>query len=188
MNKLKIIIGLTALFLCLSGSAMALPIYVGCDDTPANHPDASSANYCYVYDEAASEAGNITTIEVYCANAGGGTIDIGVFSKDGSSFTDEHYAEGLTLELGLNTYTAPTDFTALPIIIGEYIGFYANGSGTLDRDASAEHGYWYLANDDIGDDDAGTYTQSSGTYDIQIRVTVTDGGGESSGSKFMVKN
>lgn len=158
--------------LMLTPSAFSLPIYIGIDTEPANKSSNTSGGVTYVYEEACIEAGEITEIQVFTHDVGGGTIDFAVFDKAGSNFTDDEYVEGLTLAAGLNTYTAPADFTAMPIDVDQYIGFYAGVTGRLERHDPSGAGYWYDSGDQIGDGTVSTFTLIA-DKDIQIRMKIT---------------
>ncbi len=166
--------------------AYSLPTWVGTDAEPADVASGTGADQCYIYRETAAEAGEITSIEIFGLTAGGGTIDVAVFSKNGNDFTDEEYAEGLTYSTGLNTYNAPGDFTAMPIAVGEYVGFHIAGNGTAERSETGGTGYWYDPGDQIGDDAASTFIENSGTRDTQFRCYNTAVAGAPSAGQVII--
>lgn len=175
---------LILIFLLLLGTIAyaALPAWLGCSAEPFDADDSCGATVTYIMDgQTCAEAGEVTKIEAYIYNETG-DLEFAVFSKNGNDFTDEHYT-GMLATSGtvLHTWTAGVDFTAIPIEIGEYIGFNTNGnpSGRLERETSGGTGYWTYSGDAIGDDDADTFIQSGNTtWEIQFRFYITAVDGE----------
>lgn len=175
-NKICILI----LFLvCILATAIyAANIWVGCDAEPADKANASGAGYTYVYNEASTVTGNVTRIQCWSNSSSAVTMDFAVFSKSGNDFTDVQYREGLTiLDYGsLTDLTSPSDFAAIPISSGQYIGFYLADSKTMNKSTDESGpGEWYDQGDQIGNGTASTFIEYAvGTDDIQIRAYVTE--------------
>lgn len=167
------------LFWGISGGAPYYT-YLGSNSQPADSDNESGQDNTYVFDEASPVTGYIVRIEMYIYDAGSGTVDFAVFSKSGTSFTDEHAVSGLAVTTGYNVFThAGGDFDAtnLPISAGEYIGWYLNATGNIDKDSinGRGPGYWYDSGDQIsGTPAATTYTLSPNTtHENQIRVYIS---------------
>ena len=175
---MKTILALLAIVM-LAVVAYALPTWIGCGAEPADKEGGTAVDYTYIMDgQTASEEGLVTQIQCYTNGyTGEFSIKFATFSKSGSDFTDEYYTD--TLEIAGNafyTYNAPGDFTAMPIFVGEYIGFYIIDIGSLQKANSGGTGHWYYNGDAIGDDDADAFNLSPNTtHEIQFRFYVTAG-------------
>lgn len=77
-----------------------------------------------ITDDAVTQAGTVNTIRFWAA--AGGTIKLKRFTLSGSTYTyvDTPVAS-LTVVAGLNTFTAPTDFTAFAANVGDHFGPYS---------------------------------------------------------------
>ena len=153
--------------------------YYGSDAQPAGEQASETfGNNSYVFDEPFTVNGYIVQIEVFPSVHSAGDLEIGVCTKDGNDFNDEHSVSGLTLVSDtLRTFThAGADFDAsdLPVAIGEYLCFYVTSDGQIERSTTGGPGYWFLNADAIGDSDADTFAQSINTgHEIQIRVYIS---------------
>ncbi len=188
-NKIRILI----LFLvCILATVIyAANIWVGCDAEPADKNNSTSVNYTYIYNEASTVTGNVTRIQCWSNSSSNTTMDFAVFSKSGNDFTDVQYREGLTvLDYGsLTDLTSPSDFAAIPISSGQYIGFYLADSKTMNKSTNESGpGEWYDQGDQIGNGTASTFTEYAvGTDDIQIRAYVTESAPEAAGQVIIIQ-
>ena len=184
---MKRIIFIFALVLLLSVIVYAaLPAWLGCGAEPANKSTTTQANYSNLHTVACEESGEVTQIQAYLNTAGSG-VQFAVLSKDGNNFTDDHYTSALATSTGLNTWNAPGDFTALPIEVGEYIGFHIEDNGLVDKATSGGTGYYYLSGDGIGDGDADGFTLSgNSSHDMQFRFYIESAGAPPTGRRERV--
>ncbi len=156
---------------------MAFPFWWGSQNEPANKAEQTSNPFTYIqlpYDDSGGFGdgpGYIDTIEFFVETTET-NCKFGVFSKAVAVFTPEHIITGIDLDLGLNTLVEGIDFAldALPIVAGEYAGFYLDTTGDLDRDGSGGTGYWSYSGDGTGG--AQTYSESVSTREIQFRVQI----------------
>lgn len=166
------------LLLALAPPSFGQSHFIGTDnEPPVNSGEVtSSSNVTYIYGtDVATADGEITQIRIYI-DRGTGTIDFAIFSKSGSSFTDLD-SVSLSYVLGLNTWNAPGDFTAMPISTGEYIGFHLTSGDRIDRATSGGGGSWLDSGNQIGDGIGTTFSELSTTDDIQIQAFNTVSGG-----------
>jgi len=97
----------------------------------------------------ANESGTINHIEVYIYSDTG-TIEVASFYKtNGNTFSTRGSTGVLEVEVGLNVYNAPGDFTAFDINIGDYIGIHGVGSTIRIEQDSSGDGKWYKPGDYI---------------------------------------
>lgn len=99
----------------------------GCGYIDAN--DSACLNG-YTYCDTVYPATETFTVDQIKVNSSivGTNFRIGYGSLSGTTFTPEHYVTLGSLSIGLNTFNAPTDFTAFEIPAGKYIYFYASTS------------------------------------------------------------
>lgn len=142
--------------------------WFGTGQEPYNTDGSTSANYTYCGDWVSTKAGSITKIEVYMVGAA--DVDFAVFTKSSSTFTDTDWTGNISCSAGLNQFEAPGDFTAMDIAVGQYIGQYT--SGQVERNSSGGTGYWYDSGDQIGDGSGSSFSESSTSRDIQLRVWI----------------
>jgi len=94
--------------------------------------------------------GYITKIETFVTSAG--SFQFAVFSKSGSDFTDEHWIPSGALSTGLQTLVASAgayDSRDLPVVAGEYAGFYSP-LGTISRGTVSGAGFDFRQYNQIG--------------------------------------
>lgn len=98
----------------------------------------------------ANASGTINHIEIFMNTATAAVIDVAAFEHLGSNyFTSRGSSGNLNVVAGLNTFNAPTDFTAFDIEAGDYIGFYGSGTANrIEQDTSGD-GKWTNFADNI---------------------------------------
>ncbi len=184
---MKRIIALALLLSVAFAVAYAASGWIGADAEPQSSAAFTTSDFTFIYDEAAAITGTIDSIEYFTDTDAAGSLFFGVFSKSGSNFTDVQSATGLPATANaLIQVGAPTDFTAMAISTGEYIGFYLT-TGTLDKATSGGGGYWFFSGNAIDGGDADAFTQSvNTTHDIQFRAFITETGGGGAGQIIMI--
>jgi hypothetical protein len=166
-----------------------MAVWIGTDGTPVAGNSQSTADFTYIFDEAATEGGFITIIECYIQDESGGVLNFAVFNDNGGgSNTDEHAELSLPISNGLNQFVDGVDFDSadLPIDIGQYIGFYITSSGLMDKETTGGPGYKYDSGSQIsGTPAASTFTTSPNTaHDTQIRAFIEEASSSSSSSSL----
>lgn len=101
-----------------------------------------------LYGEAASTTGTISQVVLY-AN-GAGTMEIRVYSRDGSTFTLQQ-SHPVTCTEGVNTFSG----LSIPVTQGEFIGVYAGTAGLGQVNDGTGDGIWTSSGDA---DPSGTFT------------------------------
>lgn len=117
---------------------------------------ASNSGYTYITPaNPANASGTIDTIKFkLAAEVSDKSIIIAIFEKvNGSTFTarDQETVTGISGSANdIITLTAPTDFTALNIVTGDYIGFYhSEGAPPARKSPNGEqYGIWYSASEE----------------------------------------
>ncbi len=169
--------------------AYAASGWFGCDNEPANEDSSTVDGSTYISDEASTITGTIDSVEYFVDDISL-TLDLAVFSKSGSNFTDL----GTILSLPatstiLYQLNSSSDFTAITINAGEYIGSFQSSSGRLERSSTGGPGYWFFIGDAIDGGDADAFTLSgNSTHEIQIRVFITETGGADVGQIIIIGN
>jgi hypothetical protein len=149
----------------------------GTDGEPIASTGTTTANYTYCCNWSGIPSGGyVTKIQIYSINAG--TFEFASFVRDGSSFTDQSWITGISVDAAsLQTFTASGgDWgeTDLPVNVGDWLGHYSS-TGTVERTASVGPGYFYDSGDQIGDGNPSTFTTSSTTRELQYRFWIETG-------------
>jgi hypothetical protein len=170
-----------------------MAVWIGTDGEPVAGNSQSTANYSYIFDEAATEGGFITIIECYIQDDSGGVLNFAVFNDNGGgSNTDEHAELSLPISNGLNQFVDGVDFDKedLPIDIGQYIGFYITSNGLMDKETTGGPGYKFDSGSQItATPAASTFTTSGNTsHDTQIRAFIEAASSSSSSSSSSISS
>jgi len=112
--------------------------------------DADLNGYTFIAAENPANAnGKINHIEIYIS-IDTGTIEVASFYKtNGNVFSTRGQTGILDVEVGLNVFNAPADFTAFDINAGDYIGVHGAGANIRIEQDSSGDGKWYHFGDDI---------------------------------------
>lgn len=126
----------------------------------------------------ASATGKITSFSIYVqANITG--LKMGVFSRNGNSFTCRSYTTIGNSNTGSNTHSGLN----LDVVVGDYIGMYwENSTGRVENDSTGAPKYWYKAGDHFADGEQ-AYSQIDG--DSDDFVSIAGAGVETSTGNFM---
>lgn len=84
------------------------------------------ANQTWIGDDAATQAGTATQIQLWCS--GSGTVKIKRYSLSGSTFTYLATVATVNVVAGLNTFNAGTDFAAFTLSVGDHIAAYSSAA------------------------------------------------------------
>lgn len=119
----------------------------------------------------ATVSGNVIKLAWYGSSPSAATIKFAFFTASGNNLTT--VAGSITsivigvLSAGAHEYSAPGDFTAFPVSLGNYLGLYTtSGSPTVPQDyaTSGGAGVWYY-NGDGSDSDARAFTLGAAWID-----------------------
>ena len=162
-----------------------LPNWIGCDAEPAESNDNTTNLFTYLYDEQATDQGQIDSAEINLAySEAGAVVQFAVFENTGgTTFRDITRTEELavTVESGLNKYKFDANSVML-IDVGDYVGFYLKDDGvcTMEKETSGGGGYHFYSGDAIDSTESDvTFTLSgNSTHDIQFRLYITATGEE----------
>lgn len=124
-------------------------------------------NFLYGYtiivlDNPANATGKINHIEIFAHLDMTGVVVGSFYLVSGVTYKCRGSASIPNVTGGSKTtLTAPTDFTAFDIEVGDYIGCYFT-FGNMERDAAGYAGLYYASGKHIDPDDSTTYTLSEG--------------------------
>lgn len=117
-------------------------------NTPSDRNMYLSSGTTYVVvSNTANATGIITVVQLYATTNMSG-IKVAAFEGNYLSMTTRGYTSLANAGVGLNTYTAPTDFSPFEIRTSDRIGIYFTG-GTLEAQAPTTFDTFYKAGDHI---------------------------------------
>jgi hypothetical protein len=149
---------------------------MGNDIAPYLGDQQSPGGYTFVHNEACTSEGRIIKIEVYALDADPSSWQFGVFTKSGLAFTDKSYKQDFALVAGINTFEEVTDYPAntFRVTLNDYIGWYNPEGSSMSGNSSdnTAKGLYFIAGDDVGDSDAGTFDSTYATSGIQPALRV----------------
>lgn len=170
----KFIFGLLILVLLLSPfTVQAVDIGNDCIDRDTQ---TSADSMTYIdSNTTASVAGTITAFCIYWNSATGGNVRPATFdlvSED--TFTARARSDQvLGVSQGENLFSAPGDFAAFEVQIGDYLGVYAGATGDLEVDNGGV--CWYCAGDQTECSEQG-FTDYTKHFSFSGTITETAGG------------
>ena len=105
---------------------------------------------CVAKANPANATGLITQVQIFSDSELEG-IEVASFSASGNDLTTRASVSLHDSDVGLTTYTAPTDFTAFEIQTGDYIGIhFSSGQISIDdTGVGGGSGVWFKAGDQI---------------------------------------
>jgi hypothetical protein len=139
---------------------------IGIPGTPAT--GTATSNATFVFNEALTNDGVATALEVYAMGAG--TIYLKAFDKSGNDFTQSGEDHPLSVSAGLNTFTAE-NVGYFPASAGQYIGIYG---GTILCYLSTSLTPFFDSGN-VGNVRAFTDAAAATAFSIQVKLTMSQG-------------
>ncbi len=146
---------------------------------------AVSAGYV-VLPAVALTSGNITafSIQFYTAPVAGAYTFVVASGTAPSALTiATSFTVNIAATTAVQTFSAPANFTAVPVTAGEYFGYWASSSTVpLGYDTAGGAGFYYVAAASGLPSGSHSYTTQGGPDNLEMSVTVTSGTTETSGA------